>query len=171
MQIIDSCPCFEPTPQHYTMHSDWGKLHPSNISNRCVQTSSTNGWVICINHSLKGASLVTLITCSVEWVQPNLQGSKEKMSLYSVRSEQARSASSGNQDCQLWFLDALGLIQHVYCARLYLWLRYSVGSYHSCHWDLLQGQGVCHVVSYHSGNILAAAAHFSVGILCHQIHE
>ena len=30
--------------------------------------------------------LVTLITCLVEWVQLSLQGSKEKMSWYSARS-------------------------------------------------------------------------------------
>ena len=55
----------------------------SNISQRCVWTSSTNGGGICLNHSLNEASSVTLITCSVEWVQ--LAGFYGKMSWYLAR--------------------------------------------------------------------------------------
>ena len=70
----------------------------SNISCRCVWTSSTNGGGIHLNHSLNGVLSVTLITCSVEWVQPSLLGSKEKTSWYSAKRDWAESTSSGGQD-------------------------------------------------------------------------
>ena len=81
-------------------HVLWlGQIVPeSNISCRCVQTSSTNGVGNHLNHSLNGVSSVTLITCSVEWVQSSSRDSKEKMSWYSTRREWAGSASSGSQD-------------------------------------------------------------------------
>ena len=61
----------------------WGWIVPeSNICHRCLWTFSTSDRGICLNHSLNGASSLTLITCSVEWVQKSFQGSKEKMSLY-----------------------------------------------------------------------------------------
>ena len=63
-----------------------------------VWTSSTNGGGICLNHSLNGVSLVTLITCLVEWVQPSSLASKEKMSWYSAKRDQAASASWSGQD-------------------------------------------------------------------------
>ena len=68
-----------------------------NISCRCVQISSTNSRVIHLNGSLNGVLSVTLITCSVEWVQPSLLGSKEKM-WYSARKDWVESASLGGQD-------------------------------------------------------------------------
>ena len=84
-------------------HALWlGQIAPeSNISCRCAQTASTNGWGIHLNHSLNGASSVTLIKCLVKCVQPSSQDSKEKMSWYSARSEQAELASSGSQDPRL----------------------------------------------------------------------
>ena len=65
------------TTLHHTL---WlGQTVPeSNISHRCAWTSSTNGGGICLNHSLNGVSMVTLITCSIEWVQPSSQDSKKK---------------------------------------------------------------------------------------------
>ena len=79
-----------------------GQIAPeSNISHKCLWTSSTNGGGICLNHSLKGISLVTLITCSVEWAQPSLLGSNEKMSWYLAKRDQVEAASSGGQDSNL----------------------------------------------------------------------
>ena len=81
-------------------HTLWlGQIAPeSNISHRCLQTSTINGSGICLKHSLNGVSSVILITCSVEWVQPSLLGSKEKTLLYSAKSDWVESASSGGQD-------------------------------------------------------------------------
>ena len=70
----------------------------SNISHRWLLTSSTKGVGICLNHSLKGVSLVTFIVCSKEWVQPNSIGSKENMSWYLAKSWHAVSASLGVQE-------------------------------------------------------------------------
>ena len=56
---IDPYPSFEPTPLHYWF-------------------SSTNGGRIHLNHSLNGASSVTLITCLGEVIQLSLLGSKGK---------------------------------------------------------------------------------------------
>ena len=50
----------------------------SSISQRRFHTSSTKGRGICLIHSLKGVSSVTLDKCLVEWVQPNSAGSNEK---------------------------------------------------------------------------------------------
>ena len=56
-----------------------GQIMPeSNISHRYVQISFTSGGGICLNHSLNRVSLVTLITCLVEWVQLSSLGSNEK---------------------------------------------------------------------------------------------
>ena len=65
----------------------------SNISLRWL-TSSTKGGGICLNHSLKRVSPVTLIVCSVGWVQPNSMGSSKKTSQYLAKSHWAASASS-----------------------------------------------------------------------------
>ena len=87
------------TALHHTLWLD--QIMPeSNISHRCAWTSSTNGGGIYLNCSLNRASLVTLITCLLEWLQLSSQGSKEKM-WYSARSEWAESACSGNQDPKL----------------------------------------------------------------------
>ena len=83
------------------MDSGWQWTAPeSDISCRCVWTSSTSGRGFCLNHSLNGALLVTFITSSVEWLQLSLQSSKEKMILYSARSEWEESTSSGDQDAK-----------------------------------------------------------------------
>ena len=87
---------------HHMLWLGW-MVSDSNISHRCAQTSSTNGGGICLNQSLNGASSVTLITCSVKWIQPSSHGSKEKMLWYSVRSEWAELASSGSQDPKLLY--------------------------------------------------------------------
>ena len=61
-------PSFFQTSTTALHHTLWlGQIVPeSNISCRCTWTSSTNGRGICLNHSLNGASLVTLIISSVE---------------------------------------------------------------------------------------------------------
>ena len=85
------------TTLHHALWLGW--ITPeSNISHRCVQTSSTNGGGICLNHSLNGVSLVTLITCSDEWVQLSSLGSNEKMSWYSAKRDWAESARLGGHD-------------------------------------------------------------------------
>ena len=76
-----------------------GQIVPeSNISHKCVWTSSINGRGICLNHSLNGVTSVTLITCLVEWVQPSLLGSSENMSWYSAKRDQAEATSMGVQN-------------------------------------------------------------------------
>ena len=89
--------CTNTTALHQAL---WlGLIAPdTNISCRWFRTSSTNGRGIHLNHSLKGMSSVTLIICSVKWVQPNSTGSNENMSWYSARSQQAASASLGAQE-------------------------------------------------------------------------
>ena len=84
-------------------HALWlGQITPkSNISCKCTWTSSTNGGGIHLNHSLNRASSVTLITCSIKWVQPSSQDSKEEMSWYSARGEWVESASFSSQDSRL----------------------------------------------------------------------
>ena len=65
-KCIDSCPSFQ-TNTTALHHALWlGPIAPeSNISHRYAQTSSTNDGGICLNHSLNGASSVTLITCQL----------------------------------------------------------------------------------------------------------
>ena len=55
-------------------------------------------WQRNLPESLNGASLVTLITCLVKWVQPRSQGSKEENVALSQGSKWPDSASSGSQD-------------------------------------------------------------------------
>ena len=73
----------------------------SNISCKCIWTSATNGRGICLNYSLNGVSLVILITCLVEWVQPSSLDSTEKTSWYSAKRDWAASANSGGHDSSL----------------------------------------------------------------------
>ena len=97
---------------------------------------------------------MTLITCSVKWVQLSSQDSKEKTSWYSARREQlnllalaAKILGHSSPTSQtafpvstLWssFVSGiLGLIQCIYCSRSHLHLRHPIGSYHSFWWDLL----------------------------------
>ena len=56
----------------------------SNSSCGCVWISSTSSGIIHLNHSLNGASSVTLITCSVEWVQPSSRVLRRKC--YGIQS-------------------------------------------------------------------------------------
>ena len=81
-------------------HALWlGQTMPeSNISDRCIWTSSTNGSGIHLKCSLNGVSLVHLTTCLVEWVQPSLLGSREKTLWYSAKRDWAESASLCGQD-------------------------------------------------------------------------
>ena len=82
------------TALHHALWLGW--IAPeSSISCKCVWTSSTNSRGIHLNHSLNGVSLVTLITCSVEWVQPSSLGSNEKMSWYSAQERLGRSHQLG----------------------------------------------------------------------------
>ena len=81
-------PSFKPAPLHYTMHSGWGGLHLNSTSLAGVYRG------ICPNCSLNRVLSVTLITCSVKWVQPSLLGSKEKTLWY--------SAKRLGKICQLW---------------------------------------------------------------------
>ena len=71
---------------------------------------------------------------------------------------------------QLLCLDALDLIQCVNHSRPYLWLWHLIGSYHSCHWDLLlQSLRVYHTIPHYDGDSLAAIAHLGVSIVYCQI--
>ena len=47
---------------------------------------------------LKGVSSLTLIVCSVEWVQPNSTGSNKKTPWYLAKRGQEESANSTGQD-------------------------------------------------------------------------
>ena len=88
------------TALHHTLYLR--QIMPeSDISHRCAQPSSTNGGGMCLNFSWNGASSVTLITCSVIWVQLSSQGSKEKMSWYSAKSEWVDSTRSRDHDSKL----------------------------------------------------------------------
>ena len=58
----------------------------------------TKGGGICLNHSLKGVSSVTLIMCLVEWEQPNLPGSNEKTLWYLAKSHWTESVNSRGHD-------------------------------------------------------------------------
>ena len=82
------------TALHHTLWLGW--IGPeSNISHRCIWTFSTNGGGFHLNCSLNGMLLVTWITCSIEWVQLSLLGSKEKTSWYSAKRDWAESTSLG----------------------------------------------------------------------------
>ena len=89
---IQKCrpPSFFQTNTIALHHALWlGQITPeSNISCRCILTSSTNDGGICLKCSLNGVSSVTLITCSVEWIQPGGQASNP-----------LRSNSSNNFSC------------------------------------------------------------------------
>ena len=85
------------TALHQALWLGW-MAPDSNISCRWLWTSSTNGRGICVNWSLKGVSSATFITCSMEWVQPNSDGSNENTSWYLARSQWAASASLGAQE-------------------------------------------------------------------------
>ena len=99
VEVIQKCKPLSFFLTNTTMlhHTLWlGHMAPdSNISSRWLWTSSTKGEGIHLNHSLKGVSSVNLIICSVDWVQPNLAGSNEKILWYSAKSCWAESASSG----------------------------------------------------------------------------
>ena len=69
-----------------------------SISHRWFKTSSTNSGGIHLNCSLTGASSITFIVCSIEWVQPNSTGSNEKTLWYLAKSQWVASASSGAQE-------------------------------------------------------------------------
>ena len=68
---------------HYTTQLWLGwMVTTSNISFTCAWTSSIIGGGILWNLSLKGSLSTTLISCFPKSVQPNSQGSREKMSWY-----------------------------------------------------------------------------------------
>ena len=96
-------PSFFQTNTMALHHTLWlGQIMPeSSISHKCIWASSTNGRGICLNHSLKGVSSVTLITCLVEWVQPSSLGSSEKMSWYLAKRDWASATNSSGQDSNL----------------------------------------------------------------------
>ena len=81
-------------------HVLWlGQIVPeSNISHKCLWTSSVRSRGIHLNCSLNEVLSVTLITCSVEWVQPSLLGSSEKTSWYSAKRDWVEATSLGGQD-------------------------------------------------------------------------
>ena len=93
-RIVSLRPSSYPKLWCCTKHFDLVGWHLILTSLRWFQTSSTRGGGICLNHSLKGVSSVTLIVCSVEWVQPNLVDSYKKMSWYSTKRQWAVSANS-----------------------------------------------------------------------------
>ena len=81
-------------------HALWlGHMAPeSSISCRWLWTSTTKDGRIHLNCSLKGVSLVILITCLVDWVQQSSPGSKEKTLWYLAKNSRAESASSGGHN-------------------------------------------------------------------------
>ena len=70
----------------------------SSIPHKWLWTSPTKSWGIHLNHSLTWVLSVTLIMCSVEWVEPNSVGSNEKTSWYLAKSCQVESTNSGGHD-------------------------------------------------------------------------
>ena len=98
-KCIDLSLSFKPTPLHYTMHSGWVESHlnPTFLTG-AYKLLSSNVSGICLKCSLNGVSSVTLITCLVEWVQPNLLGSRQKTLWYSAKKDQVESASLGGED-------------------------------------------------------------------------
>ena len=111
--------CTNSTALHQAL---WlGLMAPdSNISHRQLLTSSTKGRGIHLNHSLKGVSLVTVIVCSMEWVQPNSVGSKENTSWYLAKGQHVASASLGVQESRLLKSNSLNNLHS-------LWLTVSLG--------------------------------------------
>ena len=95
------------TALHHALWLGW--ITPeSNISHKCVWTSSTNSRKICLNHPLNRKSSVTLITCLVEWVQLSSLVSKEKMLWYSAKRDWTESTSykwPGFQSAQILLLE------------------------------------------------------------------
>ena len=81
-------------------HTLWlGQIAPeSNISHKCLWTSSMRSGGIHQNHSLNGVSPVTLMTCFAEWVQLSFLGSNEKTSWYSAKRDWVEATSSGGHD-------------------------------------------------------------------------
>ena len=108
-------------------HALWlGQITPeSNISHKCIRTSSINGGGICLNCSLNGVSSVTLITCLVQWVQPSSLGSSE-MSWYLAKRDLAEAASSGGQDSNLLRSISLNSFScHCFTVSLGIWWPWS----------------------------------------------
>ena len=102
---IQNCwlPSFFLTNTTALHHVFWlGQIAPeSNISCKCLWTSSMRGRGIHLNHSLNGVSSVTLTTCYIEWVQLSLLGSNEKTSWYLAKRDWAEAISSGGHDSNL----------------------------------------------------------------------
>ena len=76
-----SVPSFILTSMMMLHHDKWeGQMAPpSIISWMCFWTSSTTGWAICLNLSLKGSSSVSSIVCSLAFIQPISLGSSKKI--------------------------------------------------------------------------------------------
>ena len=171
------------TALHHTLLVGW--IAPeSNISCRCMQTSSTSGGGICLNCSLNRVLLVTLITCSVEWVQPSSLGSKEKTLWCSAKrdwveftrsdcqeSNPLKSSSLNNFSCHCFTVNfggwrLSGLIQCLHHTSLYRWLWHLHGCNCSHYWNLFpQGLGKCHTISHYYSNLLTASAQLHINIL------
>ena len=96
-------PSFFQTSTTALHHAVWlvQMVPESNISHKCIWTSSTKGGGICLNCSLNGLSSVTLITCLVEWLQPSSLGFNKKISWHSAKRDWVVAANSGGQDSNL----------------------------------------------------------------------
>ena len=153
----------------------------SSISHRWLQTFSTKGGGICLNHSLKGVSSVILIICLVEWVQPSLPGSNEKTSWYSTKSDWAESDSSRGHDSKP-LRSSSSILPLSYgqprCLRTVrlLLLLWQSGCHwcfwhHSCHHSsghqsfLLESLEIGCTVLHHHNSILAACSQLNIPIL------
>ena len=163
-------------------HALWlGQIVPnSTISHRWFQTSSTRGRGIHLNHSLKGVSSVTLIVCSVEWVQPNSIGSNKNTLWYSTNRRWAASASSRGQESNplrssssnnfpslcltvnlgLWgFWCPFPLLQ----LGLHQWPWHWVCCHCPGHWGfLVEALQVSHTIPYHHDCILTTLSQLHV---------
>ena len=96
---IQNCrvPSFFQTKTMALHHRDWdGQMAPpSSLSCKFCWTSSSKGGAICQNHSLKGSSSSSPITCSAASMQPISFLSREKMWWGSISFCSNFKASSG----------------------------------------------------------------------------
>ena len=141
--------CFFKTSATALHHALWlGHIIPeSNISHRWAWTSFTNGRGICLNNSLNGASLVTLITCSVnEYNQAcrvlrrKCHGTQPRETWWYPPALVAKTPIHTNLTSQtacfvfaLWSASVPRCLgPHPMCLSFHLWFWHLIGSYHSC---------------------------------------
>ena len=138
---------------------------------------------ICLNHSLKGVSSVTLIVCSVEWVQTDYVGSNKNTLWYSTNRQQVVTTSSGGQKSNplksssqitfhafaqqsIWGCEVPGAHSPFLQLGLHWWPQHQVCCHCSGHRGfLVEGMWVSHAISYHHDYILTTLSQLCVHIL------